>query len=77
MIDLASKPKTRVTEHGVIIQREWFSGVEEVEVRRQNGAIVIVPLLSGDPIDSLGKHPVDDELTDASTNADGYLYSSE
>ena len=68
----------KVTEQGVVIPREWFAGVEEVEIRRENGAIVVNPkvLRKDDPIWELGKHPIEDDLgaTDVSTNLDRYLY---
>ncbi|HEX4588921.1 MAG TPA: hypothetical protein VH120_03270 [Gemmataceae bacterium] len=68
--------KTRVTDQGVTIPKDWLPGVEEVEVRRENGAIVLTPVLPADPILGLGKHPVAVDVTDASVNHDRYLAES-
>ncbi|HAZ50097.1 MAG TPA: toxin-antitoxin (TA) system antitoxin [Cyanobacteria bacterium UBA11369] len=35
--------KLKVTEQGVTIPREFFEGIEEVEVRRENSWIVMTP----------------------------------
>jgi virulence-associated protein VagC len=59
------------------IPREWFSGADGVEIRRQNGAVLIVPVRREAPIHLLGRQPVDDELMDASTNLDQHLYRGE
>jgi virulence-associated protein VagC len=66
----------KVTEQGVVIPREWFAGVEEVEIRRENGRVVVDPIVSrkDDPIWQLGKNPIDIDLTDASVNHDRYIY---
>ena len=34
---------TKVTEEGVIIPKELLEGVTEVDIRKQNGIIVVVP----------------------------------
>lgn len=34
---------TKVTEEGVIIPKELLQGVTEVDIRKQNGIIVVVP----------------------------------
>ena len=51
-----------------------LKGVKEVEIRQENGVIVIVPLAVEDPILEFGKDPIEDEITDASVNHDKYLY---
>jgi hypothetical protein len=63
----------KVTDRGVLIPKEFFPGIEEVEIRRQNGAIVVTPKQS-DPIFDFGKDPLPDEITDASENLDRYIY---
>jgi virulence-associated protein VagC len=68
--------KTRVTEHGVLIPKDWLLGVEEVEVRRENGAIVLTPVPPADPVLGLGRNPVAVDVTDASVNHDRYLIES-
>ena len=69
------KAKIRVTKQGLIIPKEFFAGVDEVEIRKENNLIVVVPV-SDDPILQLGTHPVDDSVEDAAENHDQYIYSS-
>ena len=66
--------KTRISEQGLLIPKQWFEGVEEVEVRRENDRIVIVPLGVEDPIHKLGKQPITVAETDKPANADDPLY---
>ena len=42
--------KVKVSEKGVLIPRKFLKGVKEVEVRQQNGLIIIVPVGAKDPI---------------------------
>jgi hypothetical protein len=65
--------KTRVTDLGVVIQKDWLPGVEEVEVRREGGAVVLTPVPPADPILGLGRHPLALDVTDGSANHDRYL----
>lgn len=65
--------KTKVTEQGVLVPKEYFKGIEEVEIRKENGLIVVVPV-TDDPILELGKRPVSDDVEDASENHDQYIY---
>ncbi|NJO43691.1 MAG: hypothetical protein HC769_34640 [Cyanobacteria bacterium CRU_2_1] len=65
--------KVTVTEQGVLIPKSLLEGIQEVEIRKQNGAIVIVPIVQEDPIFQLGKDPIYDSVTDASVNHDLYL----
>ena len=66
--------RTQVTKQGVVIPRQMLKGVKEVEIRQENGVIVIVPLAVEDPILEFGKDPIEDGITDASVNHDKYLY---
>lgn len=66
--------KIEVTEDGVLIPKNFLDGVKEVEIRKENGLILVVPL-ADDPIRQLGSQPVDDEAEDASENHDRYIYS--
>ncbi len=66
--------KTKVGTSGLLISRELLGGADEVEIRKENGAIVITPVALEDPIWRLGSHPIMCEVTDASTNTDRYLY---
>jgi virulence-associated protein VagC len=60
--------KVTVTEQGVLIPKSLLEGIQEVEIRKQNGAIVILPIVQEDPIFQLGKDPISDRVTDASVN---------
>ena len=66
--------RTKVTEQGVILPRQWFEGVEEVEIRRQDDCVVVSPFRRDDPIMRLGKQPITGDVDDASVNHDQYLY---
>ncbi len=66
--------KTEVTEQGIIIPKQFFEGVTEVEIRREKNYIIVVPVASEDPILRFGKNPVSDDVTDASVNHDFYIY---
>lgn len=49
--------KLQVTEQGVIIPKEFFEGIEEVELRRENGWIALVPSQLSKKPRVLGLHP--------------------
>jgi virulence-associated protein VagC len=66
--------KTKVTEKGVLIPRKFFKGVREVEIRKEENVVMIVPL-NDDPIRRLGERPVEGDIEDASENHDRYLYA--
>ena len=66
--------KARVTKRGVVIPKELLEGVEEVDIRKENGVIVVTPVTEPDPIWGLGKNPVKAGLPDASENHDSYIY---
>ena len=68
--------KAKVTKRGVIIPKEFFEGVEEVEIRKEDGVILVVPIAAEDPIWGMGKNPVKAGLLDASENHDRYIYGS-
>ena len=68
--------KARVTEQGVVIPKALLEGVEEVDIRKEDHLIVVVPTVKGDPILELGKHPVACDAPDASAHHDKYLYGS-
>lgn len=65
--------KTKVTEQGVLVPKKFFKGIAEVEIRKENGLVVVVPV-TDDPILKLGKRPVSDDVQDASENHDQYIY---
>ena len=66
--------KVKVSEKGVLIPRKFLKGVKEVEVRQQNGLIILVPVGAKDPIFDIGKHPVKSGIKDGSINHDKYIY---
>ena len=68
--------KTKVTEKGVVIPKEFFEGIEEVEIRKADNLLVIVPTEKIDPILALGQHPVKCGIPDASERHDRYLCGS-
>jgi len=63
-----------VTDQGVVIPKDWFPDVEEVDVEKTRDAIVVRPNLARDPIVELGKNPVDCGISDGSEQHDRYLY---
>jgi len=65
--------KTKVTEQGVLVPKKLLKGIKEVEIRKDNGVILVVPVME-DPIFALGSQPIADDITDASDNHDTYLY---
>lgn len=66
--------KAKVTRQGVLVPKKFFKGIEEVEIRRENGLVVVEPI-TDDPIHQLGKRPIADELEEASENHDQYIYA--
>jgi virulence-associated protein VagC len=68
--------KAKVTEKGVVIPKEFLEGIEEVEIRKTDSMVVIVPTTKTDPILALGQHPVECDAPDASERHDQYLYGS-
>jgi len=69
--------KAIVTEQGLLIPKQMLEGINEVEIRRENGVIVLVPVSQEDPIFGVGQAPVPAGTTDASVNHDRYLYGSQ
>jgi hypothetical protein len=53
--------KTKVTEEGVLIPKRFLKGIKEVEIRKENDLILVVPIVD-DPILQLGSEPVEDEI---------------
>ena len=67
--------KAKVTKKGVIVPKEFFTGIEEVDILKEDDRIIIVPVFMNDPILDLGKDPVTCNAPDASENHDKYLYT--
>jgi hypothetical protein len=68
--------KAKVTEHGVVIPREFLEGVKEVEIQKQNELIVVMPISMKDPIYKLGSNPVNCDAPQASELHDKYIYDT-
>ncbi len=66
--------KVKVSEKGALIPRKFLKGVKEVEVRQQNGLVILVPIGAKDPIFNIGKNPVKIGIKDGSINHDKYIY---
>jgi hypothetical protein len=66
--------RMKVTEHGVLIPKILLEGIDEVEIRKEQNVIVVVPVTADDPILGLGKQPITLDVDDASVNHDRYLY---
>jgi hypothetical protein len=69
----------KVGEKGVTVPRRMLGDAEEVEIRAENGRVVIEPVRTfeeddQDPIVGLGRAPVSGGADDASVNHDQYLY---
>jgi hypothetical protein len=74
---VGSVVNAKVTDEGVLIPKRLLRGVAEVEIRQENGIILVVPKTTDDPIFKLGLHPVDCGAADASENLDHYLYAAD
>ena len=67
--------KAHVTNEGVLIPKKLLEGVDEVEISKEPGRIVVLPIpIQSDAIFSLGKNPVKCQAEDASENHDKYIY---
>ena len=66
--------KTKVTEQGVLVPKQMLEGVDEVEIRKEQNMILIVPV-TDDPILQLGRHPIACDVTDASEHHDRYIHT--
>ncbi len=49
--------KAKVSEQGILIPKHYLEGAEEVDIRMENGVIIVTPI-SKDPITQLGRRPV-------------------
>jgi hypothetical protein len=67
--------RTKVTENGVLIPKEWLEGIDEVDIQKAQNMIIVVPVQADDPILDLGKRPIRLDVADASLNHDRYLYN--
>ena len=67
--------KAKVTKQGLLIPKRFLEGIDEVEIHRENGSIIVTPIGSNDPVFNIGKNPIDIDITDASVNHDHYIYN--
>ncbi len=67
--------RTAVTEEGLFVPKQLLEGIKEVEITKENNVILIVPILSEDPIFQFGQNPITDDTKDASINHDHYIYN--
>ncbi len=42
--------KVRVGEQGVLIPKEFFAGVEEVDIQQHDLTVLVIPVVDRDPI---------------------------
>lgn len=67
--------KAKVTENGITIPKHLLEGVDEVEIRKEDGLILVMPVRPYRPVFNIGKDPIEEEITDASVNHDFYIYN--
>jgi virulence-associated protein VagC len=65
--------KAKVDDAGLLVPRSMLEGFDEVEIRVEDGRIVITPVRP-DPITRLGQRPLATPERDASERHDDYLY---
>lgn len=67
--------RAQVKKDGVLIPKSLLKGVKQVEIRKEAGRIVLLPVpAAGDPIFRLGKRPVKTGVSDAAAQHDKYVY---
>ncbi len=66
--------RTKISNEGLLIPKDWFDGIDEVEIQKEEEMIKIIPVLKHDPIFEIGKNPVTIDVDDAAFNHDRYLY---
>jgi hypothetical protein len=67
--------KIKVNDKGILIPKRMLKGVTEVEIRRENGFLLVIPSSKPDPLELLGSEPIVCGVEDASENLDKYIYS--
>lgn len=65
--------RLKVTEEGLLIPKELLQGAEEVDVRKEDSLILVMPAGKDDPILDLGKFPVKSGVSNGSEKHDTYL----
>lgn len=65
--------KAPVTDAGVLIPKDLLPGITEVEIRRGDHCLLVVPVRELDPILQLGDAPATSDVSDASVRHDQYV----
>ncbi len=65
--------RAKVTDQGVLLPKQWFKDVDEVEIRRERDLILIEPVAAKDPVLALGAQPIVVDVDDASLHHDRYI----
>ncbi len=68
------KMRGKVTEQGLLIPKRLLQGVDEVDIQKRDGIIVVAPVNPRDPVLDLGSAPIRSEIEDASVHHDRYIY---
>ena len=69
--------KAAVKKAGVLVPARLLNGATAVEIRRERGRVVVLPLrASHDPIRKLGRRPVRCGLRNGAAEHDAYLYDT-
>ncbi len=69
--------KAIVKKDGVLVPKEMLQGIKEVEIVKEGGRIILLPLPNAnDPLFKLGTEPVKTDTTDGATQHDLYLYKN-
>lgn len=66
--------KAKVIKEGVVIPKRLLKDVDEVEIKKKDDVILVVPTAKEDPILKMGTRPVACETPAASEHPDKYLY---
>ncbi len=66
--------KSKVTEQGLLIPKRLLEGVDEVDIQKRGGVIVVAPVNPRDPVLNLGNEPITLDIEDGSENHDRYIY---
>ncbi|MBC7930636.1 MAG: hypothetical protein H7Z38_08715 [Rubrivivax sp.] len=66
--------KAKVTNEGVQIPKSLLEGIKEVEIKKENGLILVLPLTEDSTL-KLDSQAVKDEAEDAAENHNQYILS--
>lgn len=68
--------RAKVTKEGVVIPKRLLKDVDEVEIKKKDDVILVVPTAKEDPILKMGMRPITCNTPDASEQAEKYLFIS-